>query len=86
MIKNQKEINNIKKAHVQDGVALTRYLFWLKKNLGKKTITEISASQKLLSFRKKIEILKLLVSQQFLELDLMELSYIIKQRRNQTEL
>ena len=53
MIKNQKEINNIKKAHVQDGVALTRYLFWLKKNLGKKTITEISASQKLLSFRKK---------------------------------
>jgi len=53
MIKSQKEINNIKKAHVQDGVALTRYLFWLKKNLGKKTITEISASQKLLSFRKK---------------------------------
>ena len=53
MIKNQKEINNIKKAHVLDGVALTRYLFWLKKNLGKKTITEISASQKLLSFRKK---------------------------------
>ena len=36
MIKSQKEINNIKKAHVQDGVALTRYLFWLKKNLGKK--------------------------------------------------
>tara|TARA_X000000950_G_scaffold100238_1_gene126744 strand:- start:25 stop:1743 length:1719 start_codon:yes stop_codon:yes gene_type:complete len=52
-IKGKKEIENIKRAHVYDGVALTKYLFWLKKNYYKKNITEISASEKLLSFRKK---------------------------------
>ncbi len=52
-IKGKQEIKNIKKAHIYDGVALTKYLFWLKKNFYKKDITEISASQKLLKFRKK---------------------------------
>ena len=52
-IKNKKEIANIKKAHIDDGVALSKYLFWLSKNFLKKKITEISASQKLLNFRKK---------------------------------
>ena len=35
-IKNYKEIKNIKKAHIDDGVALTKYLFWLKENFRKK--------------------------------------------------
>ena len=52
-IKGKKEIENIKSAHISDGVALTKYLFWLKKNFDKKNITEISASKKLLEFRKK---------------------------------
>ena len=52
-VKGKQEIENIKKAHVYDGVALTKYLFWLKKNFCKKNITEITASQKLLEFRKK---------------------------------
>ena len=52
-IKGKKEIENIKKAHIYDGVALTKYLFWLKKNFYKKNITEITASKKLLKFRKK---------------------------------
>ncbi len=52
-IKGKQEIENIKKAHIYDGVALTKYLFWLKKNFIKKNITEITASQKLLEFRKK---------------------------------
>ena len=56
-IKAKKEIENIKKAHIYDGVALTKYLFWLKKNYIKEKITEISAEQKLLNFRKKIKIL-----------------------------
>jgi Xaa-Pro aminopeptidase len=51
--KGKQEIENIKKAHIYDGVALTKYLFWLKKNFNKKTITEISASRKLFNFRKK---------------------------------
>ena len=52
-IKNKQEIKNIKSAHISDGIALTKYLFWLKNNFNKKKITEISASQKLLKFRKK---------------------------------
>ena len=52
-IKGRQEIENIKKAHIYDGAALTKYLFWLKKNFYKKNVTEISASQKLLNFRKE---------------------------------
>ena len=54
-IKNNVEINNIKQAHLYDGVALTKYLFWLKKNFYKKKISEISASKKLLNLRKKVK-------------------------------
>ena len=52
-IKSKKEIENIKTAHIYDGAALTKYLFWLKKNFTKKKITEISAAQKLFNLRKK---------------------------------
>ncbi len=52
-IKSKKEIDNVKKAHLYDGVALTKYLFWIKNNFLKKKITEISGSEKLLEFRKK---------------------------------
>ena len=52
-IKTKKEIENIKLAHKYDGAALTKYLFWLKKNFIKKKITEISGSDKLYQFRKK---------------------------------
>ena len=52
-IKTKKEIKNIKKAHIYDGAALTKYLFWLKKNYLKKKVTEISAEKKLFNFRKK---------------------------------
>ena len=51
-IKNSTEIKNMKKSHMVDGVALTKFLFWLKKNFRKKKITEISAQKKLESFRK----------------------------------
>ena len=50
-IKSKQEIESIKKTHIYDGVALTKYLFWVKNNFFKKTITEISASQKLLQLR-----------------------------------
>ena len=52
-IKSKNEIKNMKAAHIIDGIALTKYLFWLKKNFRKKKITEISGSQKLFGFRKK---------------------------------
>ncbi len=52
-IKAKKEINNMIKSHIYDGVALTKFLLWLKKNYKIKKITEISAEKKLLNFRKK---------------------------------
>jgi Xaa-Pro aminopeptidase len=52
-IKTKNEIENIKKAHIFDGSALTKYLFWLKKNYIKKKVTEISAENKLYNFRKE---------------------------------
>jgi len=51
-IKNPTEIKNMKKSLMVDGVALTKFLFWLKKNFRKKKITEISAQKKLEGFRK----------------------------------
>ena len=52
-IKSKKEIRNIKTAHIYDGAALTKYLFWLKNNFVKKRITEIDGEKKLFNFRKK---------------------------------
>ena len=51
-IKNKTEIENIKKTHILDGAALTKFIFWIKKNFQNKKITEISAQKKLLKFRK----------------------------------
>ena len=46
-VKNDVEIENIKKAHVKDAVAHTKFMYWLKNTIGKETITELSASDKL---------------------------------------
>ncbi len=52
-IKSKIEIKNSIKSHILDGAALTKFLFWIKKNYKKKNIDEISAQEKLLEFRKK---------------------------------
>ena len=51
-IKNKNEIENMKKAHIYDGVALTKFLFWAKKR-GPKGLDELNVEKKLESFRKK---------------------------------
>ena len=51
-IKNNFEINNMIKSHVIDGVALTKFIYWIKK-VNKKKITEVDAQIKLEKFRKK---------------------------------
>ena len=51
-IKNSTEIKNMRKSHIFDGVALTKFLFWLKRNFREKKITEMSAQKKLEGFRK----------------------------------
>ena len=51
--KNKIEINNIIKSHISDGAALTKFIFWIKSNINKLKITELSAQKKLEKFRKK---------------------------------
>jgi len=51
-IKNKTEIKNMIKSHVTDGVALTKFLYWMK-NINKKPITEVQAQNKLEKFRKQ---------------------------------
>ena len=54
-IKNPVEVENERIAHIKDGVALTKFIYWLKKNVGKIPITELSAEEKLYSFRAQQE-------------------------------
>jgi len=44
-IKNETELANIVQAHIKDGVAVTKFMYWLKTNIGKNEITEISAKE-----------------------------------------
>jgi len=59
-IKNKAEIKNTIKAHIYDGAALTKFLFWIKNNFKSKKISEISAQNKLLKFRKSNKTFKFL--------------------------
>ena len=52
-IKNKTEISNAKIAHLFDGIALTKFIFWLKNNYKKTKITEISAQNKLENYKKQ---------------------------------
>lgn len=52
-IKNEIELKNIRNSHIKDGVAFTKFMYWLKNNIGKIEITEISATQKLEGFRRE---------------------------------
>lgn len=52
-VKNDTEIENLFKAHIKDGVAVTKFMYWLKTNIGKTEITEISASDYLEKCRRE---------------------------------
>lgn len=54
-VKNETEIKNIKEAHIKDGIAVTRFMYWLKNTVGKQEVSELSASRKLYDFRKMQE-------------------------------
>lgn len=54
-MKNQIEVDNTRKAHVKDGVAFTKFMYWLKTNIGKIPMTEISASDYLEERRREQE-------------------------------
>lgn len=54
-IKNEVELNNLRNCHIKDGVAFTKFMYWLKTNIGKTKITEIVASDFLEEKRKEQE-------------------------------
>lgn len=53
-VKNPTELANMEKIYLKDSVAVTKFIYWLKKNIGKIEITEISAADKLEEFRREI--------------------------------
>ncbi|MCM1135356.1 MAG: aminopeptidase P family protein [Clostridium sp.] len=54
-VKNPVEMENLRKAHIKDGVAVARFMYWLKKNIGKIPMTEWSATEYIDGMRQKNE-------------------------------
>lgn len=50
-VKNAKEQENVRAAHLKDGVAMTKFMYWLKQNAGKVEMTEISIAECVKGFR-----------------------------------
>lgn len=55
-IKNDVEIINTRHAHIKDGVAMTKFMFWLKNNYGKIPMDEITISDQVAKFRQEQEL------------------------------
>ena len=54
-VKNEVQLENLRKAHLKDAVAMCKFMYWLKTNIGKIPMTEISASDYLASLRAEQE-------------------------------
>lgn len=54
-MKNPVELENIKEAHIKDGIAITRFMYWVKTRYDKEKITELSSVDKLTSLRAEQE-------------------------------
>lgn len=52
-VKNEIELENIKNAHIKDGIAVTKFMYWLKKTVGTKRLTECDAADILEQFRRE---------------------------------
>ena len=50
-MKNDVELVNIKEAHIKDGIAITKFMYWIKTRYDKEDITELSSADKLTSLR-----------------------------------
>lgn len=51
--KNEVELKNTRNAHIKDAVAMCKFMYWLKNNVGKIPMTEISASDYLENLRRE---------------------------------
>lgn len=56
-IKNDVEIKATKNAHLKDGIAVTKFMYWLKHSIGKIDLDEMSIAEKLFEFRKQQDLL-----------------------------
>ena len=54
-MKNDVELENIKEAHIKDGVAVTKFMYWVKTRYDKEPITELSSATKLTELRAEQE-------------------------------
>lgn len=54
-MKNPVELENIKEAHIKDGIAITKFMYWVKTRYDKEKITELSSVDKLTSLRAEQE-------------------------------
>lgn len=52
-VKNVTEQENLRKAHLMDAVAVTKFMYWLKTNVGKLPMTEISVDEELEKLRRE---------------------------------
>ncbi|MEG1293783.1 MAG: aminopeptidase P family N-terminal domain-containing protein [Clostridium sp.] len=53
-IKNKTEIENMKKVHIKDGVAVTKFMYWLKHHIGTEPMTEMTVVNRLEAMRKEL--------------------------------
>lgn len=53
-VKNEIEINRLKDAYLEDSVCVTKFIYWLKKNVKPQTITEISAAEYIDNLRRQV--------------------------------
>lgn len=54
-MKNPVELENIRQAHIKDGIAITKFMHWVKTRYNKEDITELSSAAKLTEFRAEQE-------------------------------
>jgi len=50
-IKNDVELENVREAHIKDGIAITKFMYWVKTRYDKEPITELSSAAKLTELR-----------------------------------
>ena len=50
-MKNDVELENVKEAHIKDGIAITKFIYWIKNRYDKEPITELSSAAKLTELR-----------------------------------
>ena len=84
-IKNETELDGAKKAHIRDGVSITKYIYWLKNIMDPKLNNEISVANHLENLRKKINyfILYLLIQyQQLIKMQLFLITGLLEEDKS----